>query len=207
MFHSTAAPLANDGHTSEGKVRHLGLSATSSATLRRACAVAHVAAMQVEYSLFSLDVEGPESTELLKTCRALGVATFAYSPVGRGFLSGELKSPDDFPAQDMRRFIPRFSAENFPRNLALVDRVRELAEAKGATASQVALAWLLAQGDDIVPIPGTKKIKYVEENVAALKVQLSQEEVATIRKLTEGVTGAKFHSGTGVVDFGDTPEL
>jgi len=163
--------------------------------------------MQVEYSLFSLDIEGPESTDLLKTCRELGVSTFAYSPVGRGFLSGELKSPDDFPDGDFRRFIPRFSAENFPKNLALVDRVRDLAAAKDATASQLALAWLLAQGDDIIPIPGTKRIKYIEENVAALKVELSQEETATLRKLTEGVAGAKLHTGIGIEEFGNTPEL
>ena len=199
-------PLLTNFH-SEGKVRHFGLSATSSATLRRACAVSHIAAMQVEYSLFTLDIEGPESTELLKTCRELGVATFAYSPVGRGFLTGELKSPDDFPPQDMRRLMPRFSAENFPKNITLVDRVRKMAEDKGATASQLALAWLLAQGDDIIPIPGTKRIKYIEENVAALKIQLSREEVTTIRTLTEGVAGAKIHAGTGVDDFGDTPEL
>jgi aryl-alcohol dehydrogenase-like predicted oxidoreductase len=163
--------------------------------------------MQVEYSLFSLDIEGPESTDLLKTCRELGVCTFAYSPVGRGFLTAELKSPDDFGPQDFRRLIPRFSAENFPKNLALVDRVRELAESKGATASQLALAWLLAQGDDIVPIPGTKRIKYLEENVAALKVQLSTDEVEAIRKMLDGVVGGRIHAGIPIVDFEDTPEL
>ena len=192
---------------SEGKVRHLGLSAASSSTLRRACAVSQVAAMQVEYSIFSLDIEGPESTDLLKTCRELGVSTFAYSPVGRGFLTGELKSPDDFSAQDLRRRIPRFSPENFPKNLALVDRVGEMAEAKGVTASQLALAWLLAQGEDIIPIPGTKRIKYLEENVAALKVQLSKEEVGVIRQMLDGVVGDRIHGGIGIVDFADTPEL
>jgi aryl-alcohol dehydrogenase-like predicted oxidoreductase len=135
-----------------GKIRHLGLSEVSASTLRRAHAVHPIAAVEVEYSPFSLDIESP-STELLATCRELGVAVIAYSPLGRGMLTGRYKSPDDFEETDGRRFLPRFSAENFGKNLLLVEALRGLAERKGCSVGQLCLAWLLAQGDDVFPIP------------------------------------------------------
>ncbi len=159
-----------------GKVRYLGLSEAAPATIRRAHAVHPISALQTEYSLWTRDPED----EVLPTCRELGVGFVAYSPIGRGFLSGEIKSPDDFGADDFRRHNPRFQGENFGRNLDLVARVRELAQEKGCTASQLALAWLLARGQDIVPIPGTKRRTYLEENVAAAGVTLSREDLARI---------------------------
>ncbi|CAK7230010.1 hypothetical protein SBRCBS47491_007442 [Sporothrix bragantina] len=194
----------------EGKIRHIGLSAPSSTTLRRAYAVAPVAAVQVEYSVFSLEIEGPESTDLLKTCRELGVTTFAYSPIGRGFLTGQIRSADDFGPQDLRRFVPRFQGENFGKNLVLVDTIADLAAKKSppCTSGQLALAWLLAQGEDIIPIPGTKKIPYLEENIGAVHVKLNDDEVATIRRIVDdiGVAGAKMGQGV-ITDYGDTPPL
>ncbi|KAL1837312.1 hypothetical protein VTJ49DRAFT_4034 [Mycothermus thermophilus] len=172
----------------EGKIRHIGLSACSAATLRRACAIAPIAAYQVEYSLWATDIEGPAGDNLVRECRAQGVAVVAYSPLGRGVLAGRVKpsssSADaeadpaaDLEPHDMRRLFPRFSADNLPRNLAIVSRFDAIAARKGCTPGQLALAWLLAQGEDVVPIPGTKKVKYLEENVAALaEVRLSEEE-------------------------------
>lgn len=157
----------------EGKIRHLGLSEASAETLRRANAVHPITALQSEYSLWSRDVEG----EILSTCRELGVGFVAYSPLGRGFLSGEIKRPEDLQEGDARRSHPRFQGENFERNIKLVERVGELASERGITASQLALAWVLAQGDDIVPIPGTKRRKYLEENVASVNVELSQADL------------------------------
>jgi len=164
--------------------------------------------MQVEYSPWSLEIEGPESTHLLRTCRELGIAIIAYSPVGRGFLTGQIKSRDDLEPTDLRRMIPRFSEENFPKNLVLVERIKEMAGRKGCTPGQLAIAWLMAQGDDIIPIPGTRQIKYLEENVAALKVTLTPDEEKEIRKLVDdiGVAGEKMGAGV-VTDFGDTPPL
>jgi aryl-alcohol dehydrogenase-like predicted oxidoreductase len=160
----------------EGKVRHLGLSEAGGATIRRAHAVHPITALQSELSLWTRDAEdGP-----LDVCRELGVGFVAYSPLGRGFLSGEIKSPDDFAETDSRRFHPRFQGENFAKNLQLVAKVRELAAQKGVTASQLALAWVLAQGDDIVPIPGTKRRKYLEENVRALEVELTESDCRAI---------------------------
>ncbi|MGB7549469.1 MAG: aldo/keto reductase [Terracidiphilus sp.] len=163
----------------EGKVRFLGLSEAAPATLERACRVHPIAALQTEYSLWSRDPE----PELLPACRRLGVAFVAYSPLGRGFLTGAFKSPDDFDADDFRRISPRFQGENFTRNLELVEKVKQRAAEAGVTASQIALAWVLAQGEEIVPIPGTKRRKYLEENAAAVDLTLSQELMEKLRKI------------------------
>ncbi len=161
-----------------GKVRYLGLSEASAATIERACKVHPIAALQSEYSLWTRD---PEVTGTLAACRKHGVSFVAYSPLGRGFLTGAFTKPEDLPADDYRRrFSPRFAEENFKRNLALVDAVKQLAAAKGVTASQVALAWVLAQGEDIIPIPGTKRRTYLDQNIAALDVVLSAAELAEL---------------------------
>lgn len=174
-----------------GKVRYLGLSETSGETLRRAHRIHPIAALQSEFSLWSRD---PHEHGVLATCRELRVALVAYSPLGRGFLTGALKSPEDFAADDYRRLSPRFQGENFQRNLALVDRVRALAEAKGVTAGQVALAWVLAQGEDVIPIPGTRRRRYLQENLAALEVHLSADESAELERLftPEQVAGTRY---------------
>ncbi|KAJ8058436.1 hypothetical protein OCU04_012625 [Sclerotinia nivalis] len=192
----------------EGKVNYLGLSEISSETLRRANKVAHIDAVQIEYSPFSTDIEHPE-IDLLKTCRELGVAIVAYSPLGRGMLTGAYKSPADFEEGDFRTYAPRFSPENFNKNLKLVDGMEALAKKKNATAGQLTLAWLLAQGDDIFPIPGTKKIKYLEENLGALKLELSVEEEAEIRKLVDAaeVHGGRYPDAMKDLSFADTPAL
>jgi aryl-alcohol dehydrogenase-like predicted oxidoreductase len=163
----------------EGKVRFLGMSEAAPATLERACRVHPIAALQTEYSLWTRDPE----PELLPLCRRLGVAFVAYSPLGRGFLTGRFKSPDDFDADDYRRVNPRFVGENFTRNLELVEKVRELADEAGVTPSQLALAWVLAQGEDIIPIPGTKRRKYLEENAAALELSLTGELVGDLESV------------------------
>ncbi|MES2533702.1 MAG: aldo/keto reductase [Pseudomonadota bacterium] len=160
-----------------GKVRYLGLSEASATTIERACKVHPIAALQSEYSLWTRD---PETTGTLAACRANGVSLVAYSPLGRGFLAGAFKTPDDLPADDYRRHSPRFQGENFTRNLALAEQVQQLAAAHGCTASQVALAWVLAQGDDILPIPGTKRRRYLDENIGALDVVLSADELAEL---------------------------
>jgi aryl-alcohol dehydrogenase-like predicted oxidoreductase len=160
-----------------GKVRFLGLSEASAATVRRAQAVHPIAALQNEWSLWSRDLE---TNGQLEAARELGIAIVAYSPIGRGFLTGALKTREDFAEDDFRRHSPRFSAENFDKNLELVASVEALAARKGCTAAQIALAWLLAQGDDVVPIPGTKRVKYLEENVAAVNVELSVDERAEL---------------------------
>jgi aryl-alcohol dehydrogenase-like predicted oxidoreductase len=164
---------------SAGKVRHLGISEAASSTIRRAHAVHPVTALQSEYSLFTREPED----EILPTIRELGIGFVPYSPLGRGFLSGTITSPDQFGDGDFRRFSPRFQGENFGRNLAVVDKVTELAAKKGVTSSQLALAWVLAQGDDIVPIPGTKRRTYLEENVSALDVVLSADDLSAIDSL------------------------
>jgi aryl-alcohol dehydrogenase-like predicted oxidoreductase len=165
------------GLVQAGKVRYLGLSEPSAQTLRRAHAVHPITAVQSEYSLWTRD---PEHNEVLATCRELGIGFVPYSPLGRGFLTGAIRSPDDFEADDWRRTNPRFQGENFDRNLALVERVREIASGKGVTVGQLALAWVLAQGDDIVPIPGTKRRRYLEENVGALDVALDDADLAAL---------------------------
>ncbi|OCR21567.1 aldo/keto reductase [Pseudomonas syringae] len=174
-----------------GKVRYLGLSEASAETLERAHQVHPITALQTEYSLWSRD---PEENGTLAACRRLGIAFVPYSPLGRGFLTGTLKSPDDFAADDYRRSAPRFQGENFARNLLLVEKVQNLAADKGVTAGQLALAWVLAQGDDIVPIPGTKQRKYLEENVAALDIKLSAGELKALRDLfpVEAIAGQRY---------------
>ncbi len=157
----------------QGKVRCLGLSEAAAETIRRAHAVHPISALQTEYSLWSRDVED----EILPAIRELGIGLVAYSPLGRGFLSGRIRSVEDLEAGDFRRDNPRFQGENFQKNLELVERVEELAAAKGRTAAQIALAWALAQGEDVVPIPGTTRVKNLEENVAALDVELTDEDL------------------------------
>ena len=159
-----------------GKVRHLGLSEAAAQTLRRACAVHPIAALQTEYSLWSRDPEAG----ILTVCRELGVGFVAYSPLGRGFLTGRFKSEADLPADDWRHHHPRFCGENFKRNLALVTVVEGIAKARGCPPAQVALAWVLSRGDDIVPIPGTKRVRYLEENVGALSLALTAGECARL---------------------------
>ncbi len=160
----------------EGKVRHLGLSEVTPETLERACSVHPIAAVQSEYSLWTREPENG----VLAACERLGVGFVPYSPLGRGFLTGEIRSPDDFAPGDFRRGAPRFQGEAFEANLRLVEKVKALARAKGIAASQLALAWVLAQGPHIVPIPGTRQRRYLEENVAALDVGLSAAELAEI---------------------------
>ncbi|HEU4975203.1 MAG TPA: aldo/keto reductase [Baekduia sp.] len=159
-----------------GKVRHLGLSEASPETIRRAHAVHPITALQTEYSLWTRDPEDG----VLPTVRELGIGFVAYSPLGRGFLSGTIRTPDDLPEGDFRRRNPRFQGENFRRNLELVEAVRAIAEEKGATPGQLALAWVMAQGEDIVPIPGTKRVPYLEENVAATGIELTDADMDRI---------------------------
>ena len=160
----------------QGKVRYLGLSEASAATLERACGVHQITALQSEYSLWTRDPED----NVLAACEQLGVGLVAYSPLGRGFLTGAIRSPDDFEADDFRRGNPRFQGENFDRNLALVDKVRALAANKGCSAAQFALAWVLAQDEHIVPIPGTRRIANLDENLDALEFGLTSDELAAI---------------------------
>jgi aryl-alcohol dehydrogenase-like predicted oxidoreductase len=162
-----------------GKVRYLGLSEASAKTLRRAVKVHPIAALQTEYSLWTRDPEG----EILATCRELGIGFVAYSPLGRGFLAGRFKRFEDFDTDDRRRNFPRFQGENFQKNLDLVRQVEEIAKEKGCQTSQLALAWVLAQGEDIVPIPGTKQRKYLEENASALQVQLTVDDLRRINEV------------------------
>ena len=160
----------------QGKVRYLGLSEASPDTIRRAHAVHPISALQTEYSLWTRDPE----QDILPTVRELGIGFVAYSPLGRGFLSGRFKSPDDFPEDDFRRRNPRFQGDNFQRNLELVERVREIADEKQVAPGQLALAWVMCQGDDVVPIPGTKRVRYLEENAAAAEIELTGEDLARI---------------------------
>ncbi len=175
-----------------GKVRALGLSEASASTIRRAHAVHPISALQTEWSLWE---RSPEA-DVLPTTRELGIGFVPYSPLGRGFLTGEIRTPDDFPAGDFRRSVPRFQGENFTRNLALVDRVRELATEKGCTAGQLALAWLLAQGEDVVPIPGTKKRSRLEENLGAVDVVLTGEDLRRLDELApvDSAAGDRYAS-------------
>jgi aryl-alcohol dehydrogenase-like predicted oxidoreductase len=180
-----------------GKVRHLGLSEASPETIRRAHAVHPITALQSEYSLWTRDPED----EILPTIRELGIGFVAYSPLGRGFLSGRITSPEDLDPDDFRRRNPRFQGENFDRNLELVDRVREIAGEKGATPSQLALAWVLRQGDDIVPIPGTKRVAYLEENAGAASVELSDDELARIEEaFPKGATSGERYPDMSTID-------
>jgi aryl-alcohol dehydrogenase-like predicted oxidoreductase len=173
-----------------GKVRHLGLSEASGATLRRAAAVHPIAALQSEYSLWSRDVEH----DALPVCRELGVGLVAYSPLGRGFLTGAIQSTDQLDPGDWRRANPRFQADNLPANLALVDAIRQIAQARGCTPAQLALAWLLSRGPDIVPIPGTRRIERLEENAAATAITLSEDEQRRIDEVLarQTVAGTRY---------------
>ncbi|KAF8622385.1 hypothetical protein AX15_007039 [Amanita polypyramis BW_CC] len=173
-----------------GKVKYLGLSEISASALRRAHAVHPIAAVQMEYSPFSLDIED-EKIALLKTCRELGIATVAYSPLGRGILTGQIKSADNLEEGDSRRLMPRFSKENFPNVLKIVEGLKAIGDRHGATAGQVSLAWVLAQGEDIIPIPGTKKIKYLKENIAAAQIRLTPEEDKQVREVANNADVAK----------------
>jgi aryl-alcohol dehydrogenase-like predicted oxidoreductase len=175
----------------QGKVRFLGLSEASGPTIRRANQEYPITALQTEYSLWTRDPED----EVLPLCRELGIGFVAYSPLGRGFLTGRFRTFEDLPEDDYRRNSPRFQGENFQRNLDLVARVEDIARRKGCTPAQLALAWLLAQGDDIVPIPGTKHRRYLEENVGALTVQLTASDLQEIEEVApKGVaSGARYH--------------
>lgn len=174
-----------------GKVRHLGLSEAAPATVRRAHAVHPIAALQTEYSLWSREPE----EQLLQTCRELGIGFVAYSPLGRGFLTGRFRTPADLAEGDWRRNNPRFQGENFQRNRALASRVQELARAKGCTPAQLALAWLLSRGDDIVPIPGSTRAERVEENARATGLALTRDEIAALDALGPTVAGQRYAEG------------
>jgi aryl-alcohol dehydrogenase-like predicted oxidoreductase len=172
----------------EGKVRYLGMSEAGPETLRRASAVHQITALQTEYSLWSRDPE----VEILPTCRELGIGFVAYSPLGRGFLTGAIQSIDDLAQDDYRRSSPRFQGENFDRNLALVGTIQELAADKAVTPAQLALAWVMAQGEDIVPIPGTKRRERLEENVGAVDVELSDDELRQIADALPETSGERY---------------
>jgi aryl-alcohol dehydrogenase-like predicted oxidoreductase len=188
-----------------GKIKYIGLSECSSDTLRRAHAVHPVSAVQIEYSPFSLDIER-EEIGILKTCRELGIAIVCYSPLGRGLLGGQIKNPDDFEENDYRRQMPRFSKENFPKNLQLVETLTSIAKKKGCTSGQLTLAWILSQGEDFIVIPGTSKIKNLEENVGAAQVKLTKEEEKEIRTTCEkaDVVGGRYPEAFSSVLFGDS---
>lgn len=194
---------------SEGKIKHLGISECSSTSLRRAKAIHPIAAVQIEYNPWDLDIEDERGTNLLATCRELGVATVAYSPLGRGILSGQIRSIDDLAADDARRLMSRWNIpENFAKNLEIVDTFAEIGKKKGVTSSQLALAWLLKQGDDVIPIPGTKRVKYLEENVGAARVDLTEEEEREVRRKIDNASIAGQRDIAGVLNvFADTPAL
>jgi aryl-alcohol dehydrogenase-like predicted oxidoreductase len=183
----------------QGKVRYLGLSEAGARTIRRACKIHPITALQSEYSLWSRDPED----ENLAACREEGVGFVAYSPLGRGFLTGQIRRIEDFAADDFRRMSPRFQGENFDRNLALVDRIRTLAAKKGCKPSQLALAWVLAQGEDIVTIPGTKRLTYLEENLGALEIKLTDDDLKLIDEIAPrgAAAGDRYPAATmGVIN-------
>ncbi|KAJ7464314.1 NADP-dependent oxidoreductase domain-containing protein [Mycena galericulata] len=192
----------------EGKVKYLGLSECTAAGLRRAHAVHPIAALQIEFSPIVLEVE-KAPLDLVKTARSLGTKIIAYSPLGRGFLTGQIKSIDDFDADDFRRTVPKFSAANLPKILALADKIGEVGKAHKATSGQTTLAWILAQGDDFFVIPGTKKIKYLNENAGAGSVRLSAKEVAEVRAAAEAADIPGDRYGAGFIDmlYVDSPPL
>jgi aryl-alcohol dehydrogenase-like predicted oxidoreductase len=181
-----------------GKIRHIGLSEAAAETIRRAHAVHPITAVQTEYSMWTRDVEA----EILPTCRELGIGFVAYSPLGRGFLSGRFQSPEDLDANDFRRNGPRFTGENLDANLKLAAKVAEIAQHKGVTPAQLALAWVLARGEDIVPIPGTKRRKYLEENAGAVDVELTPDDLARIEAELPTVSGERYdESGMASVNL------
>ena len=169
---------------SEGKIRYLGISEVSAATLRRAHAVHPITALQIEYSPFALEIESPK-VDLLNTCRELGIAVVAYSPIGRGILTGQIQSFEDLPETDLRRIFPKYSPENFPKIKKLVEGLKAVAKTHNVTPAQDAIAWVLAQGPDIVPIPGTRSAQRMEENNLAALLELSNKEVQDIRELIQ----------------------
>ena len=186
-----------------GKVRHLGLSEASVDTLRRATATHRIAALQSEWSLWSRDIED----EIVGVARELGIGIVPYSPLGRGFLTGQITSIEDLEPDDYRRFSPRFQGENFARNLDLVDRVKAIAAEKDVTPAQLALAWLFAQGDDVAPIPGTKRRKYLEENVAAQSLELTADDLAQIEEVApSGVASGDRYADMRPVDADSAPQ-
>ncbi|KAF1989236.1 voltage-gated shaker-like K+ channel, subunit [Aulographum hederae CBS 113979] len=191
----------------EGKIKYLGLSECSAESLRRPYKVHPISAVQVEYSPFALDMESPQ-IDLLTTCRNLGVAVVAYSPIGRGMLSSTIRSPENFGEGDSRGMRPRFSKENFPKNLELMDRIGALAEKTRVTATQLTLAWIMNQGGNIIPIPGTTKIEKLVESMGSVEVQLSDEEDKEIRQACEAceVHGERYPAMFQAALFADTPE-
>ncbi|KAJ5108831.1 NADP-dependent oxidoreductase domain-containing protein [Penicillium angulare] len=192
----------------EGKIRYIGLSEVSAATLRRAHAVHPITALQIEYSPFAIDIESPQ-TDLLKTCRELGIAVVAYSPIGRGLLTGDYQKFEDFAENDWRRILPKYQPEHFPKILELVEGVKKVAQAHGATPSQVSIAWLLAQGSDIIPIPGTRSHQRIDENTNSALLKLSDEELKSIRELVERtqVEGDRYAAVMNINVVADTPPL
>ncbi|KAF3763026.1 Aldo/keto reductase [Cryphonectria parasitica EP155] len=193
----------------EGKIRHMGFSECSSTTLRRGHAVHPIAAVQIEYNPWTLDIETDAGTNLLATCRELGVAVVPYSPLGRGFMTGRYKSVDDFEPTDLRRHLPRFQPANFARNLELVRIFEDLAaEKKDCTPAQVVLAWILARGDDFFPIPGTKNVAYLEQNLGALGVEITARDDEIVRAKIAEMGGAVGDRSLSMADtFVDTPPL
>ena len=175
----------------EGKIRYLGLSEAAPQTIRRGHSTHPITAVQTELSLWSRDAEA----DVLPTVRELGIGYVAYSPLGRGFLTGQITSPEDFPEDDFRRFHPRFTGENFQKNIALVHEIEAMAGEKGCTAAQLALAWVLAQGEDIVPIPGTKRIKYLDENITALDIKLGDDDLRRLDEILPpgAAAGERYH--------------
>ncbi|KAH8898431.1 Aldo/keto reductase-like protein [Thozetella sp. PMI_491] len=192
----------------QGKIKAIGLSECSSSSLRRACKIVHVDAVQVEYSPWDLSIENEVGTFMLDACRELGVTIFAYAPLGRGFLAGQIKSPADLEKSDYRNIDPRYQAEAFEVNMKLVDKFRVIATRKGCTPAQLSLAWVLAQGDNIIPIPGTRNTKYLEENVAAVRVELTEEDLKDLRAAIEStqIAGRRIPENF-LPEFNDTPEL
>ncbi|EPX73738.1 aldose reductase YakC [Schizosaccharomyces octosporus yFS286] len=191
-----------------GKIRYIGLSECSADTIRRACKVYPVSAVQIEYSPFSLEIERPE-IGVEQACRENNITIVCYAPLGRGFLTGAYKSPDDFPEGDFRRNAPRYQKENFYKNLELVKKLESIAAKNNVTPGQLSLAWILAQGHNFLPIPGTKRIKYLEENFSAKDIQLSPETFREIREASDSaeVVGQRYPPGAGAKMFMDTPPL
>lgn len=189
-----------------GKVRHLGLSEVSAKTLRRACKVAHIDAVQMEYSPFSLEIE---QLGLMQACRELGVAIVAYAPLGKGLLTGSIRSTSDLATDDMRRLFPRFKEENFHKNIGLVDKLKTIADRKGCTSSQLTLAWLVASDPLVFPIPGTTRMKNFDENLGALKVNITKEEGEEIRRAISSaeVAGGRYPEAFVSGLFADTVPL
>jgi aryl-alcohol dehydrogenase-like predicted oxidoreductase len=197
----------------EGKVKYIGLCEASAATIRRAHKVHPISAVQIEYNPFSLDIERKE-IGVLETCRELGIAVVAYSPVGRGLLTGQIRSPADFEESDWRRQVPRYSEENFPRILKVADTLKAIGEKHNASPTQVGLAWLVAQGtpnSPVIPIPGTRKTKYLKENHEAANLKLTKEEIDTIRKVADEADrlakGDRYPAGMKELLYVDTPPL